>query len=312
MFRKLLLLYFFCFSVVQAQTGPIQSDCTIGFTFTASGNSPVTGGYDNRQKGCVVWVISYSNTVAGFSPVTITLQSAPNNSGVPGTWATYAGQTVVVGANPSSSTTATTAWLTGYNPWVRVNAALTGSGTLTGVAYGWKDPGAVAPSISITPSGTQDVNLVEVGGVAVALGQTTMTVSLPVAIASDQSAVPVSISSPSTISTNLTQFAGTPICNHSAPISLSGSGNTQIVAASGTKVITVCHISLSTGTPENIQLTQGVCAGSPTALTGVYQGVLGIALDFQTQTLFTGAGNALCVNQQNAQTTGGLVTYGQN
>lgn len=38
---------------------------------------------------------------------------------------------------------------------------------------------------------TEDVNLAEVGGAAIALGQTTMAASLPVAIASNQSAIPV-------------------------------------------------------------------------------------------------------------------------
>jgi hypothetical protein len=40
--------------------------------------------------------------------------------------------------------------------------------------------------------GTDDVNLTEVGGSAIALGQTTMSASLPVVIASNQSAIPIS------------------------------------------------------------------------------------------------------------------------
>lgn len=45
---------------------------------------------------------------------------------------------------------------------------------------------------SLTPSGTQDVNLIQVGGAAVALGQALSAASIPVVIASNQSAVPVS------------------------------------------------------------------------------------------------------------------------
>lgn len=45
---------------------------------------------------------------------------------------------------------------------------------------------------SLTPAGTQDTNLIQVGGVAIALGQTTMSASLPVTIASNQSALPIS------------------------------------------------------------------------------------------------------------------------
>lgn len=47
-------------------------------------------------------------------------------------------------------------------------------------------------SANIDPSGNLNFDLQQVGGAAVALGQTTMAASLPVAIASNQSAVPVS------------------------------------------------------------------------------------------------------------------------
>lgn len=47
-------------------------------------------------------------------------------------------------------------------------------------------------SITITPSGTQNENLTQVGGSAISLGQKTMANSLPIVIASDQSAVPIS------------------------------------------------------------------------------------------------------------------------
>lgn len=66
----------------------------------------------------------------------------------------------------------------------------------------WADPAThellVKASVSITPSGTQDVNLTKIGGVAVALGQTTMSASFPVTIASNQSALPVVITAGST------------------------------------------------------------------------------------------------------------------
>lgn len=44
---------------------------------------------------------------------------------------------------------------------------------------------------TFTPSGTQNVNLTQVNGSSIALGQTTMSASLPVAIASDQAAISV-------------------------------------------------------------------------------------------------------------------------
>jgi len=44
-----------------------------------------------------------------------------------------------------------------------------------------------------------NVNLVEVGGASISLGQTTMSASLPVTIASDQTPIPVSVTFPSTV-----------------------------------------------------------------------------------------------------------------
>lgn len=48
------------------------------------------------------------------------------------------------------------------------------------------------PVSTESSGGTSDVNLVQVGGAAISEGQKTMAASLPVAIASNQSAVPVS------------------------------------------------------------------------------------------------------------------------
>lgn len=50
---------------------------------------------------------------------------------------------------------------------------------------------ALDVNISST-TGTTDTNLIEVGGISISLGQTTMASSLPIAIASNQSAIPAS------------------------------------------------------------------------------------------------------------------------
>ena len=126
-----------------------QPDCIIAFSLTGTAN---TAAFDNRGVGCSGWSIQWSNY--NFSPVSVTLQSAPNNNGVPGTWVTFAGQSICNGgSNPSSSTTTSATWLTGYNPFVRVSATLTGSGLLQGTALGWKDPALVCPAVtaSIAP-----------------------------------------------------------------------------------------------------------------------------------------------------------------
>jgi hypothetical protein len=111
---------------------------------------------------------------------------------------------------------------------------------------------------------------------------------------------------------NVGIFAG---CPKSAPISLSATGNTQIVALSAGQITQICHISFSTVAPEDFQLTYGTganCAGGggPTVLSGLYKNALTVALDL-FGTLIVPTGQALCLNQSVAQATGGLVTYVQ-
>ena len=64
--------------------------------------------------------------------------------------------------------------------------------TISGFAeYLKSTDGALNVVATFSPSGTQDVNLTEVGGDAITLGQGTMAASLPVVIASNQSEVSV-------------------------------------------------------------------------------------------------------------------------
>jgi hypothetical protein len=115
-------------------------DCQIYFTLTSSGAfSPVQ---DNRQNGCSTWSIVYSNS--GFSAVSLTLQSAGNNAGVPGAYSSGfpAQQSIITGSNPQTSTTGGYLWVIGINAWVRVSLTATGSGVVTGCLFGWRIPNA--------------------------------------------------------------------------------------------------------------------------------------------------------------------------
>jgi hypothetical protein len=84
-----------------------------------------------------------------------------------------------------------------------VSKILGADGTnLADVVPGNTAPAATKKALVVTispnspaPAGSQDVNLIKVGGVAVALGQTVMTASLPVAIASNQTALAITASS---------------------------------------------------------------------------------------------------------------------
>lgn len=117
----------------QAQPGPVsvRPDCFQFFTFTATGTSAV---FDNRSAGCPYFAIAYSSS--GFATLSIVVQVAPDNNGVPGAWATY---TANSGINPNTAITQAFSTFSGYFPWVRVNlTAVTGAGSLSGIVYGWR------------------------------------------------------------------------------------------------------------------------------------------------------------------------------
>lgn len=269
----------------QNQPVLVTPDCVFYFRLTSAGRVPGTPvpGYDNRFNGCVTWTVTYFST--GFTGLNLELDSAPDAGATPGAWVAFAGA-IQTGVNPNVSTTQAFTTVLGYNPWVSVNlGGLVGAGAVVGFAYGYR-----VPSVVYNVSGGVAANV----SIVAPVGQTTMSASIPVVIASDQK----------------WQF-----CNQQASFNLSGSGSTQIVALSGKTVIYVCHISLSTGSSEDVKLVEGTgvnCAGAPADLTGLYKGITTMALDFGPfAPLVTTAANALCVNQSVAQATGGTVLYRQ-
>jgi hypothetical protein len=128
--------------IAPAQSTAINPDCSITWQLTAVGSSAV---FDNRQQGCALVVDEYFNQ--GFSGLTVTVQSAQDVAGVPGSWGTFAGS-VLAGSNPDTTTTSSTVRLEGYFPWLRVTVSgLTGSGTIRGRLYGYRYwAGRVNPS----------------------------------------------------------------------------------------------------------------------------------------------------------------------
>src|SRR5271170_604765 len=132
---------------------------------------------------------------------------------------------------------------------IRLSTVITGIGTVT--PY-WTLLSVNPFSGTITISGTVSVtgtvtanqggapwsqNLIEVGGTAISLGQTTMSASLPVVIASNQSAIPVSQSGNWTVTSN----AGTGTFNtqdaaDGTPGSAAPATATQIGGTDGTNL----------------------------------------------------------------------------
>jgi hypothetical protein len=97
-----------------------------------------------------------------------------------------------------------------------------------------------------------------------------------------------------------------------------GSGATQIIAASGSTVIRICHVSWTTNTASvNSKLVYGTgsnCGTGTNNLTGFYYvasgAVAAVALD-PAGTLRTPASQAVCLNVDGATDVGGVVTYAQ-
>lgn len=103
--------------------------CAVSFNLTAAGSSAV---FNNLTRGCVDWTVTFNST--GFSGLTFTVETAPNNAGVPGAWSAF---TAASGSNPSTATTQATATFSGYFPFIRATlSGLTGTGTVSGLLYG--------------------------------------------------------------------------------------------------------------------------------------------------------------------------------
>jgi hypothetical protein len=109
---------------VLAQSGPVP--CQVTGALTATGQSMTI---DNRRTQCYQWRVAYSNF--GFSAISVQLEEAPDNGGVPGTWAAFTGSSVVTdGTNPQTNTNAALIGVHSAAAWVRLNlVTATGSGT---------------------------------------------------------------------------------------------------------------------------------------------------------------------------------------
>lgn len=108
---------------------------------------------------------------------------------------------------------------------------------------------------SITPSGTQDVNLIEVGGASIALGQTTMSGSIPVVLPSDQSPIPVAPSAgtsgsavqSTTVGNGAAVSFSAPANAISVTIEASSSNTQNLRCAIGTTATTTLGLRLEPG-----------------------------------------------------------------
>jgi hypothetical protein len=118
--------------------------------------------------------------------------------------------------------------------------------------------------------GASNVNLIEVGGTAITLGQTTMALSIPVTIASDQSPIAISgtitgnvdasleglnafQTSQYTIGVGAVQITPTPLAGRSSiSIKVTTSGNAMIYIGNSNAVTTTTGFPMVSG--DNIQM----------------------------------------------------------
>lgn len=143
--KKLLLLLLLPIGGLFAQQG--LPNCVIPINLTTTGTtSPSSCGTPNggaNGNGIASWILVYY--VSGFSGVSIVVQSAPDNAGVPGSWGTFAGTVLTnaqypgsSGVNPNTAITSAFTGFAGYYPWMRVNlTSITGTGTVKGALYGF-------------------------------------------------------------------------------------------------------------------------------------------------------------------------------
>ncbi len=151
---------------------------------------------DNRNTACSSWTLAYASS--GFSSVSVEADQAADSAGQPGSWNLWSSGAMAGGASfPLTNLAQAQASFYGYTAWIGVNISVTGSGTLSGVLYGYRasagqDANANGPtpqsvSVSSLPalpagansigsvqqSGTWNVNLHDSSGAAVSALQNT-------------------------------------------------------------------------------------------------------------------------------------------
>lgn len=260
----------------------IQPDCLIPFTFTAAGNFPatnVTGGAgDNRTKGCAAWTLMYQNT--GMTSVSVTLQSGSSVSTTV-SYGAFAGTISTGFVNPIVSDTGGSLQATNSTAdisWVRVHVAATGTGTLTGVLYGFRNSSAAvntAPA-SGCPAGTLGavqfyLTSVLCGGDATVVFENITALTVPSAPVITQGGTP-----------GATSYTYKVALNNAVGPGVFSSGTTTTTgpaALDGTNYNTISSPTCPTGvTTYSVQATRGLLL--PLGTCGVAYNDTGVKTDF--------------------------------
>jgi len=239
----------------------------------AAGSAQVAGqGVAGTPAGGVVSIqgVSGGTTVPVSGTVTATNSANGATGAAPPSQATYVG-----GLASSSAPTFITGDLEPLSLTLAGALRVDGSATTQPVS-GTVAVSSVAGTVAVTQSTTPWVdNLTQVGGSAIALGQTTMSASLPVAIASNQSNLP----------SNITQIVGAaPSASNSLPIQIST--GTSFVSAANPLPVTIDPAAA--GTPKNYYTdSASVAVGSSVTQSTTAAGATGF---YMQSVLISGSG----------------------
>lgn len=100
-------------------------------------------------------------------------------------------------------------------------------------------------------------------------------------------------------------------CVNQAAITLTGAGDTEIIAATTGRAVRICELYLAAASAEDVKLTQGTgtnCGVGTANITGLFRQIT--ALNINSGNGIRGAtGKAICVNQSGGINSGGIVIY---
>jgi hypothetical protein len=314
-------------------------------------NSP---NFDNRFVGCSSFTVTVQvpTTISALSLVVQT--APDNGSGAPGSWSTFTAATGSNPNTLTTGWTATfTTGTSAYFAWLRVQlTSRTGTGQVTGKLFSSIAGGGGSGSGSGGCAGTSATPCVVDGPTAAGSPPTTPPVLTAgqdgapgnirtILVAGDGAGV-ASTSSLTVLDGDLNaqqaiagstggvlvnprywvrQFAfnGTGwdrqfVCSNQVFVNLAASGNTQVIAASGSTAVRICHMHLSTTAPETLQITTGTGANcvAGNAVIDAYQSTSAFTFDGGPSAALRGAASqAVCVNASAATTLTGVIIYAQ-
>ena len=101
--------------------------------FSGVSNSSIFDNRPSQGDTCALWTLDYA-AEPSVTSLTIAIEGAPDNAGVPGAFSVIASGTLFPNGKVNYFST------TGYWPWIRVNVtAVGGAGTISATLAGWRD-----------------------------------------------------------------------------------------------------------------------------------------------------------------------------